>query len=163
MYYPALLPFLKHFPPCQIFIARTEDILVNPSSLFQKLATFLDIDPSFFSERNAYPQDEWTEEEIVAKQVDIPIPTTPTATPTTHTIHDRNSLSLQRSRHSNRFLPNPERIEPQHQHSLKTDQLPLSIRYRLERIFGLINDKLLELIDIEKTHFGTWEYDVERG
>lgn len=67
MYYPALIPFLQQFPASQLFIIRTEDILLNPSGSFQRLARFLDIDPTFFAKRNFYQGEQrLTEEELLS-------------------------------------------------------------------------------------------------
>ncbi|KAI8079493.1 P-loop containing nucleoside triphosphate hydrolase protein [Gilbertella persicaria] len=54
MYYPSLVPFLQHFPPSQLFLMRTEDMVQHPQQTFQQLAHFLQLDPHFFDD---YPFD----------------------------------------------------------------------------------------------------------
>ncbi|KAI8980370.1 P-loop containing nucleoside triphosphate hydrolase protein [Pilobolus umbonatus] len=61
MYYPALLPFYRHFPPSQLFLMGTEDILLNPVDSLHQLAEFLNIDPHHFVHRQ--------ENESIAQQL----------------------------------------------------------------------------------------------
>ncbi|KAG1473248.1 hypothetical protein G6F56_001059 [Rhizopus delemar] len=49
IYYPALQPFLQHFPSSQLFVMKIEDVLQDPAQSLDQLARFLGIDPTFFS------------------------------------------------------------------------------------------------------------------
>ncbi|KAI9356080.1 P-loop containing nucleoside triphosphate hydrolase protein [Pilaira anomala] len=145
MYYPALEPFLNHFPSSQLFIIRTEDILLNPSSSFQQLSKFLDIDPTFFAERNFYQDDQLTEQELLSFNSIQNIQST--IKPKNHHYHHHH--------HS--------KIQPFFSLINVNEEPKLSTRYRLQRVFRHLNDKLIDIFDHSKTNFNAWIYDVDRG
>lgn len=165
MYYPALVPFLQQFPSSQLFIIRTEDILLNPSSSFQQLARFLDIDPTFFSERNFYQDEQLTEAELISTPPENSID-----------VNDKKSVNHHYNHHydhhSNVFIQTarPPRLHVNNNHrdnhpffSSNNDEPKLSTRYRLQRVFRDLNHRLLEIFDNSKTYFNGWVYDVDRG
>lgn len=165
MYYPALVPFLQHFPSSQIFIMRTEDILLNPSSSFQRLAQFLDIDPTYFAERNFYQDEHLSEEELIS-----------TVAPTQHdnsSVLDHtlappqtlNTFIRPRQHVNNRVVMANTLNQPFLLLSSNNyhEEPELSTRYRLQRVFRHLNDRLLEIFDYNKTIFSGWVYDVDRG
>ncbi|CAO3623867.1 unnamed protein product [Mucor hiemalis] len=165
MYYPALVPFLQHFPSSQIFIMRTEDILLNPSSSFQRLAQFLDIDPTYFAERNFYQDEHLSEEELIS-----------TVAPTQHdnsSVLDHtlappqtlNTFIRPRQHVNNRVVMANTLNQPFLLLSSNNyhEEPELSTRYRLQRVFRHLNDRLLEIFDYNKTIFCGWVYDVDRG
>lgn len=142
MYYPALEPFLNHFPSSQLFIIRTEDILLNPSSSFQQLSKFLDIDPTFFAERNFYQDDQLTEQELLSFN------------------SMQNIQSAIKPKHNHHHH---SKIQPFFTLINVNEEPKLSTRYRLQRVFRHLNDKLIDIFDHSKTNFNAWIYDVDRG
>lgn len=149
MYYPALVPFFQQFPSSQLFIIRTEDISLNPFGFFQRLARFLDIDPTFFAEKNFYQDKHLMEDELMK---------TPSVKPKVQV----TSVDY----HSN-ILSQAVRPPRQHNlhihHYLNNDEPQLSTRYRLQRVFRHLNNRLSEIFDSDKTYFNEWIYDVDRG
>lgn len=160
MYYPALVPFLHQFPSSQIFIVRTEDILLNPSGSFQQLARFLDIDPTFFAERNFYQDEHLTEDELISTQSNNLVIKDDDTT-ISHIFDDHSNIFIQSTR------PSRQHINYNHHHHLflspSNDEPRLSIRYRLQRVFRHLNNRLIEIFDNSKTYFNDWVYDVDRG
>ncbi|KAI7888470.1 P-loop containing nucleoside triphosphate hydrolase protein [Mucor mucedo] len=157
MYYPALVPFLQQFPSSQLFIIRTEDILLNPSGSFQQLAKFLDIDPTFFAERNFYQDEHLTEAELISTPPENAI-----GKDDIKNENHRSNVFIQTSR--------PPRLQVNNDHrdnhlffSSNNDEPKLSTRYRLQRVFRDLNYRLLEIFDNSKTYFNGWIYDVDRG
>jgi hypothetical protein len=162
MYYPALVPFLQQFSSSQIFIMRTEDILLNPSSSFQQLAKFLEIDPTYFAERNFYQGDELlTEEELIS------------IAPKTRNFEQELVFTDNASTLSpNLFIrPTKHKVMMSSTNTLNypflsntlNQELLLSTRYRLQRVFRHLNNRLLEIFDHNKMSFLGWVYDVDRG
>lgn len=186
MYYPALVPFLQQFAPSQLFVIRTEDILLNPSGSFQKLARFLDIDPTYFAERNFYQDEQHlSEEELLSSSIDLnihyPHPhdsnsfenSTATATAnqaesTSPAINhhlqkanlDKSLFVQQRPRHRS-FINN------QQMHTVPfsptVEEPELSTRYRLQKVYRDLNNRLIDLFDQKVASFYAWVYDVDRG
>lgn len=169
MYYPALVPFLQHFPSSQIFIMRTEDILLNPSSSFQRLAQFLDIDPTFFAERNFYQDEHLSEEELISTLKKTDNGSTldhsssssfvPPQTLNNHFIRPRQHVNNRAAAAVLTTLNQPFLMLS----SAYPEEPELSTRYRLQRVFRQLNDRLLEIFDMNKTLFSGWVYDVDRG
>ncbi|KAL7325779.1 hypothetical protein PS15p_208220 [Mucor circinelloides] len=186
MYYPALVPFLQQFAPSQLFVVRTEDILLNPSGSFQKLARFLDIDPTFFAERNFYQDEQHlTEEELLSSSIDLemhyPHPyqssmfgnSTSTApeeqaestSPAINrhlqkTTMDRSLFVQPRPRH--RAFINNQQTHPIPYISA-AEEPELSTRYRLQKVYRDLNNRLIDLFDQKMASFYAWVYDVDRG
>ncbi|KAI7904670.1 P-loop containing nucleoside triphosphate hydrolase protein [Cokeromyces recurvatus] len=118
MYYPALIPFLERFPPSQLFIIRTEDILLKRLAIFEKLARFLEIDADYFINNWHYLiQEEFPYSPLNKQQQDI----------------------------------------------INKEKPKLSIRYRLEKVYRDLNNRLIEIFDPSTAHFNGWIYDVDRG
>jgi hypothetical protein len=190
MYYPALIPFLQQFPASQLFIIRTEDILLNPSGSFQSLARFLDIDPTFFAERNFYQDEHLTEEELLSRPPPpvINVEEEEETSDNSASDHQLTAVNHQREkslffhqsrpRHNvnHKIMINDVHIDNRaatHHHlsspapfsstSLHEEQPELSTRYRLQRVFRHLNDRLIEIFDNSKTNFNGWIYDVDRG
>ncbi|KAI8334778.1 P-loop containing nucleoside triphosphate hydrolase protein [Chlamydoabsidia padenii] len=160
MYYNALLPFLQEFPASQVYVTRTEDFVNNPSSSFQKLAKFLGIQEQFFSERNFYgrmanQQDDGYDDlsAMILQQH------RPPATPA-RSSHHHQRIQQQRVP----ALGMEEEVASRSTHDLSDDHpvLDLSIRYRLEKLFKPLNQRLMELFE-NQLDFGGWDYDVDRG
>ncbi|KAI8148274.1 P-loop containing nucleoside triphosphate hydrolase protein [Fennellomyces sp. T-0311] len=162
MYYTALLPFLDEFPASQIFVKRTEDFLSNPSASFQLLARFLGIDPAYFSERNFYKHYGLTEAILFGNDAAPPPPLY---------YHPRGK------HHDGRFSALAlEDGYGESDDSIDYDDLPtfvkspsdvpildLGTRYRLQKVFRQMNQRLLDLFERGKDDFQGWDYDVERG
>lgn len=149
MYYTALLPFLEQFPASQILIFRTEDFLNNPSASFQKLARYLGIDPTFFSERNFY------------RNQAVSDPTT--ALHPHISSGNRRHGSLRHGRVSALAMEDEvdeSTLEPLWSAPPETTLTDLEMRYRLQKIFGNLNARLLELFNDD---FPGWVYDVDKG
>ncbi|GAN04896.1 sulfotransferase [Mucor ambiguus] len=188
MYYPALVPFLQQFAPSQLFVIRTEDILLNPSGSFQKLARFLDIDPTFFAERNFYQDEQHlTEEELLSSsanlEVHYPHPYESSAfgnaTATTPITEDQAESTSPAINHHlqktavDRSLfvqPRPRHrafINHQQMHPLPYipagEEPELSTRYRLQKVYRDLNNRLIDLFDQKMASFHAWVYDVDRG
>lgn len=153
MYYPALIPFLQNFPASQLFIMRTEDILLNPSGTFQKLARFLNIDPEFFAERHFYKTSSLTEDELLSNKELTNISALPINQYQHHHIHQHHPYHHQK----------PDTSFKQQQHLLHIDEPKLSTRYRLQKVYKHINNRLIELFDRSTAYFQPWVYDVDRG
>lgn len=173
MYYPALVPFLQHFPSSQIFIMRTEDILLNPSSSFQRLAQFLDIDPTYFAERNFYQDEHLSEEELIStlKKTDNGSTLDQSSSSSFVQSQTFNNHFIRPRQHVNNraatavvttTLNQPFLMSPSANHNY-SEEPELSTRYRLQRVFRQLNDRLLEIFDMNKTIFSGWVYDVDRG
>jgi hypothetical protein len=174
MYYPALVPFLQQFSPSQLFIIRTEDILLNPSGSFQRLAMFLDIDPTFFAERNFYQNEQHlTEEELINTQLDHHHQQPDEYSNNSSIDHflsfpqkGRNVLLQQRTRHVNNhhnhrgMVANDEKATA---FQAVFEEPILSTRYRLQKVYRHLNNRLIDLFDHTKTTFTGWIYDVDRG
>ncbi|KAL9550101.1 hypothetical protein MBANPS3_004888 [Mucor bainieri] len=188
MYYPALVPFLQQFAPSQLFVIRTEDILLNPSGSFQKLARFLDIDPTFFAERNFYQDEQHlTEEELLSSSVDLeahyphPYESSAFGNATSTTAQDNEAAEstspavnhhLQKTTlDRNLFVqPRPRHrafISHQQMHPLPfvpaAEEPELSTRYRLQKVYRDLNNRLIDLFDQKMASFHAWVYDVDRG
>ncbi|KAI8643733.1 P-loop containing nucleoside triphosphate hydrolase protein [Parasitella parasitica] len=188
MYYPALVPFLQQFTPSQLFVIRTEDILLNPSGSFQRLARFLDIDPTYFAERNFYQDEQHlTEEELLSSSADLDLyyphlhdstlfdnstttaDTEKGAEMTSPAINhhlpkaqsmDKSAFLQQKPRH--RVLINNQQIHPV-PYIPSVEEPELSIRYRLQTVYRNLNSRLIYLFDQKMTSFYAWVYDVDRG
>ncbi|KAF7726489.1 hypothetical protein EC973_008724 [Apophysomyces ossiformis] len=162
MYLPALLPFLQNFPSSQLFVMRTEDFLDNPSASLQRLARFLGIDETFFSERNFY-QDELTEDELLSDGLHRRPKPQPHRRPGDLYSHH---AKLRHSRVTSMMMEDADNIPDNEERSdaNKTEppSLELSIRYRLQKVFGQINTRLTELFE-NANDFKQWEYDVDQG
>ncbi|KAI9264873.1 P-loop containing nucleoside triphosphate hydrolase protein [Phascolomyces articulosus] len=186
MYYTALLPFLNEFPASQIFVKRTEDFLTNPSASFQLLARFLGIDPAYFSERNFYKHYGITESMLFGKDA-VPPPSP------IHYYHTSNHGLRHSQQHhaSNNNLNNNnnkkisalaledgygENTKNGQEDTIEYDDLPnfvkspsdipildLGTRYRLQKVFRNMNQRLLDLFERGSEDFPGWDYDVERG
>lgn len=186
MYYPALVPFLQQFAPSQLFVIRTEDILLNPSGSFQKLARFLDIDPTFFAERNFYQDEEHlSEEELVSSSEDLeahyPHPyensafgnattTATTAESTSPAINHHLQKAAAAVDQSLFVQPRPRHrafINHRQMHSIPyipaAEEPELSTRYRLQKVYRDLNSRLIDLFDQKMASFYAWVYDVDRG
>ncbi|KAG2196637.1 hypothetical protein INT46_002345 [Mucor plumbeus] len=184
MYYPALVPFLQQFAPSQLFVIRTEDVLLNPSGSFQKLARFLDIDPTYFAEQNFYQDEQHlSEEELLSSSIDLDIhyphphdsdsfenstatvnqaeSTSPAINHHLQKAHlDKNLFVQQRPRH--RAFINNQQMHPVP--FISTVEEPeLSTRYRLQKVYRDLNNRLINLFDQKVANFYTWVYDVDRG
>jgi hypothetical protein len=184
MYYPALVPFLQQFAPSQLFVIRTEDVLLNPSGSFQKLARFLDIDPTYFAEQNFYQDEQHlSEEELLSSSIDLDIhyphphdsdsfenstatviqaeSTSPAINHHLQKSHlDKNLFVQQRPRH--RAFINNQQMRPVP--FISTVEEPeLSTRYRLQKVYRDLNNRLINLFDQKVANFYTWVYDVDRG
>ncbi|KAG0183221.1 hypothetical protein DFQ29_008581 [Apophysomyces sp. BC1021] len=162
MYHPALVPFLQHFPPSQLFIMRTEDFLDNPSASFQRLARFLGIDETFFSERNFY-RDELTEDELLSDGLHRRLKPQPQRRPGdlySHHARLRHSRLISMNLEDSDSIPYTE----ERSDTTRADppSLDLSIRYRLQKVFRQINTRLVELFE-SGNDFKEWEYDVDQG
>lgn len=186
MYYPALIPFLQQFSPSQLFIIRTEDILLNPSGSFQRLAMFLDIDPNFFAERNFYRNEQHlTEEELINTLADElfhhhhqPPDEYNNSTSVYHFLSspqkDKTMFfqqqQQQRTRHVNsnnnhRVMMTNAAVNNEKSTTFQTvfEEPALSTRYRLQKVYRHLNNRLIDLFDHTKTTFTGWIYDVDRG
>lgn len=186
MYYPALVPFLQQFSPSQLFIIQTEDILLNPSGSFQRLAMFLDIDPNFFAERNFYQKEQHlTEEELIDTLADDPFhhhhhQQTEEYNNNSSMDHflslhqkvniDRTLFFQQRTRHVNsnnnhRVMMMNSAVNNDKSATFRAvfEEPALSTRYRLQKVYRHLNNRLIDLFDHSKTTFTGWIYDVDRG
>ncbi|KAI9473782.1 MAG: P-loop containing nucleoside triphosphate hydrolase protein [Benjaminiella poitrasii] len=148
MYYPALIPFLQRFPSSQLFIIRTEDLLSDSLAVFQKLAKFLEIDPDYFLNNTWKLHDSsLTEEDFYAslnEQQEDNVSTDDPQLPQ----QLQNSYSLD----DIKVKLNAEEEEPR-----------LSSRYRLQKLYRDLNDRLIEIFDPSLTDFNGWVYDVDQG
>lgn len=149
MYYPALIPFLQHFSTSQLFIMKTEDILLNPTGSFQKLARFLHIDPQFFEERHSITEDELLSNKQELANISSLLPTK------YHHFHHHPHFHQKFEVEAKIDLP----LKP----PIVTDEPKLSTRYRLQKVYRRINNKLVELFDQSTAYFQPWVYDVDRG
>lgn len=148
MYYTALLPFLEQFPASQILVFRTEDILNNPSFSFQKLAKFLGIDPTFFSERNFYRNQADSSSDLLHTHIST------TGRRHGSLRHGRIS-ALAMEDELDESSPEPLWSDPP-----ETALTDLEMRYRLQKVFRNLNARLLELFNDD---FPGWTYDVDKG
>ena len=192
MYYTALLPFLNEFPASQIFVKRTEDFLSNPSASFQLLARFLGIDPTYFSERNFYKHHGITESMLFGKDaVTPPAPDgyyyhggnsnngLPRHSSTQHH-HNANNHNNNNNVNNNNKKISALALEDgygdEKEETIGYDDLPsfvkspsdipildLGTRYRLQKVFRSMNQRLLDLFERGSEDFPGWNYDVERG
>ncbi|KAG2226306.1 hypothetical protein INT45_005978, partial [Circinella minor] len=192
MYYTALLPFLNEFPASQIFVKRTEDFLTNPSASFQSLARFLGIDPTYFSERNFYKHHGITESMLFGKDT-VPPPAPDVRYyhggnsnndlpyhSSAHHHHSTNSHNNNNNVNNNNKKISALALEDgygdEKEDTMEYDYLPnfvkspsdipildLGTRYRLQKVFRSMNQRLLDLFEHGNEDFSGWDYDVERG
>lgn len=149
MYYTALLPFLEQFPSSQLFVTRTEDILHNPSAFFQRLARFIGVDETFFSERNFYRQQRLTEAVLLGESF---------------WPEDAWRRPFEGSSRLGRVSAmGKDMMLGQHNDFKTIPLLDLGTRYRLQKVFGRLNGHLSELFEGGSMDFPGWEYDVEKG
>ncbi|KAI9490789.1 P-loop containing nucleoside triphosphate hydrolase protein [Zychaea mexicana] len=180
MYYTALLPFLDEFPASQIFVKRTEDFLTNPSASFQLLARFLGIDPTYFSERNFYKHYGLTESMLFGKDTVPPPPPYYQANNNGLRHHHLPSQQQQQQHEKISALALEdgfgEASKDGVEDSFDYDDLPnfvkspsdipildLGTRYRMQKVFRHMNQRLLDLFERGREDFPGWDYDVERG
>ncbi|KAF8950892.1 hypothetical protein BGZ46_004270 [Entomortierella lignicola] len=162
LYYSQLHEFVKHVPFTKILVLRTEDLYDKRStvSTMVRLSHFLNLDPSPFMN---FP---------------IEIGTDPMA-PLRHggagynKVFGANGIVIQEE---DEFLDLNEDSEfeyerrratngpsgPSSQPVFSDPPLELSTRFRLQRVFGPFNQKLVDMFE-HRQDFPGWEYDVDRG
>jgi len=62
---------------------------------------------------------------------------------------------------TNQMQPNPETPAPETKEENK--ELGLSTRYRLQKVFRSLNNRLVDMFEAKEKEFSGWEYDVDRG
>ncbi|KAI8083150.1 P-loop containing nucleoside triphosphate hydrolase protein [Halteromyces radiatus] len=176
MYYNALLPFLQQFPASQVYVTRTEDFINNPSQSFQKLARFLGIQEQFFSERNFYGRMKSTKDDdlssLILQQQQLGRHLRHPSSSSSRSHHYRPQQRVPIMAMEQELSADDEEVETSSSSSSSSSQnnlphqqedvLDLSIRYRLEKLFRPLNQRLLELFEHEDDFRG-WDYDVDRG
>ncbi|KAI9284332.1 P-loop containing nucleoside triphosphate hydrolase protein [Umbelopsis sp. AD052] len=184
MYSNSLEPFIKHFPPSQILVIRSEDFVHDPSQSFQRIARFLGIDDSVFSQQHFPRHWQLSENELFGngrvplnldngagvEQLNPPLGGyhhhhhyhghDPTLARPNNPAPAKESQPTSTTE-SNQVQPDPETASPETKEENK--ELGLSTRYRLQKVFRSLNNRLVDMFEAKEKEFSGWEYDVDRG
>lgn len=194
MYSNSLEPFIKHFPPSQILVLRSEDFIDDPSNSFQRIARFLGIDDSLFSSQYFPRHWQMSEKDLFgngrvnlnfAKDENNDQWMAPLGSHHHHHGHGRGhggshvrvpamameDPSIARPATALAKDPPPasenDQVQPDTtippNSSEENKELGLSTRYRLQKVFRSLNNRLVDMFESKEKEFSAWEYDVDRG
>lgn len=194
MYSNSLEPFIKHFPPSQILVLRSEDFIDDPSNSFQRIARFLGIDDSLFSSQYFPRHWQMSEKDLFgngrvnlnfAKDENNDQWMAPLGSHHHHHGHVRGhggshvrvpamamedpsiarpatALAKDTPPASENDQVQPDTTIPPNP-SEENKELGLSTRYRLQKVFRSLNNRLVDMFESKEKEFSAWEYDVDRG